>query len=64
MTMNLTAVLKGPKPLATKHADTSLAVNTAMHTPTLAVNTAMHTPPLAVNTAMHKSPLAVNSAMH
>ena len=64
MAMILTAVLEGPTPLATKHADTSLAVNTELHTPPLAVNTAMHTPPLAVNTAMHTPHLAVNTAMH
>ena len=29
--MILTAVLEGPTPLATKHADTSLAVSTELH---------------------------------
>ena len=45
MAMILTAVLEGPTPLATKHADTLLAVNTELHIPPWAVNTAMHTPP-------------------
>ena len=34
MAMILTAVLEGPTPLATKHADTSLAVNTELRVAT------------------------------